>query len=231
MINPPRIAPSILAADFARLGEEVTAIGDYVDMLHIDVMDGHFVPNISLGIPVIESLRRVTDLPFDCHLMMTNPDAYFEPLEAAGADIVTVHLEVFPDPIGVARQAREVGLRFGLVMNPPTPFDAVEPYVELCDMVLVMSVNPGFGGQKFISDVLGKIEAVRKLVDSQGLPTDVEIDGGIGPDNIGLAREAGADVFVAGSSIFRAEDPVAAIQAMRTTMSTQEQNAGASPRR
>jgi ribulose-phosphate 3-epimerase len=116
-------------------------------------------------------------------------------------------------------------------MNPPIPFEAVEPYVELCDMVLVMSVNPGFGGQKFIPDVLGKIEAVRKLVDSQGLPTDVEIDGGIGPDNIGLAREAGADVFVAGSSIFRAEDPVAAIQAMRTTMSTQEQNAGASPRR
>ena len=231
MISPPRIAPSILAADFARLGEEVAAIGDYVDMLHIDVMDGHFVPNISLGIPVIASLRRVTDLPFDCHLMMTNPDAYFEPLKATGADIVTVHLEVFPDPIAVARQAREAGLRFGLVMNPPTPFEAVEPYVELCDMVLVMSVNPGFGGQKFIPHVLGKIEAVRKLVDSHGLAADVEIDGGIGPDNIGLAREAGADVFVAGSSIFRAEDPVAAIQAMRTTMSTQEQNAGASPRR
>jgi len=231
MIKPPRIAPSILAADFACLGEEVAAIGNYVDMLHIDVMDGHFVPNISLGIPVIESLRRVTDLPFDCHLMMTNPDAYFGPLKAAGADIVTVHLEVFPDPIAVAQRAREEGLRFGLVINPPTPFDAVEPYVELCDMVLVMSVNPGFGGQRFISKVLGKIEAVRKLVDSQGLSTDVEIDGGIGPDNIGFAREAGADVFVAGSSIFRAKDPVAAIQAMRTTMSTQEQNAGASPRR
>ncbi len=231
MIKQPRIAPSILAADFARLGDEVAAIANHVDMLHIDVMDGHFVPNISLGIPVIESLRRVTDLPFDCHLMMTNPDAYFDPLKAAGADIVTVHLEVFPDPTSVAQQAREAGLRFGLVINPPTPFAAVEPYVDLCDMVLVMSVNPGFGGQKFLEGVLGKIEAARKLVDSRGLSTDVEIDGGIGPDNIGLAREAGADVFVAGSSIFRAEDPVAAIQEMRTNMSTQEQNAGASPRR
>lgn len=231
MIKQPRIAPSILAADFARLGDDVAAIANHVDMLHIDVMDGHFVPNISLGIPVIESLRRVTDLPFDCHLMMTNPDAYFEPLKAAGADIVTVHLEVFPDPTSVAQRAREAGLRFGLVINPPTPFAAVEPYVDLCDMVLVMSVNPGFGGQVFIEGVLGKIEAARKLVDSRGLSTDVEIDGGIGPDNIGLAREAGADVFVAGSSIFRAKDPVAAIQEMRTNMSTQEQDAGASPRR
>lgn len=231
MIKQPRIAPSILAADFARLGEDVAGIADFVDMLHIDVMDGHFVPNISLGIPVIESLRRVTDLPFDCHLMMTNPDFYFEPLKAAGADIVTVHMEVFPDPTGVAQRARDEGLRFGLVVNPPTPLAALEPYIELCDMVLVMSVNPGFGGQKFIGGVLDKVAAARKLVDSRGLSTDVEIDGGIGPENIGLAREAGADVFVAGSSIFRAEDPVAAIQAMRTTMNTQEQDAGASPRR
>jgi ribulose-phosphate 3-epimerase len=231
MRKQPRIAPSILAADFARLGEEVAAIADHVDMLHIDVMDGHFVPNISLGIPVIESLRPVTDLPFDCHLMMTNPDAYFGPLKAAGADIVTVHVEVFPDPTSVAQRARDEGLRFGLVVNPPTPFEAVEPYVELCDMVLVMSVNPGFGGQKFIGGVLEKIESARKLVDSRGLPTDVEIDGGIGPDNIGLARDAGADVFVAGSSIFRADDPIAAIEAMRTTMSKQERDAGASPRR
>jgi ribulose-phosphate 3-epimerase len=231
MIKQPRIAPSILAADFAHLGDEVARIADHVDMLHVDVMDGHFVPNISLGIPVIESLRRTTDLPFDCHLMMTNPDAYFEPLAAAGADIVTVHMEVFPDPTSVAQRARDVGLRFGLVVNPPTPFAAVEPYVELCDMVLMMSVNPGFGGQEFLGHVLEKIEAARKLVDSRGLSTDVEIDGGIGPDNIGLAREAGADVFVAGSSIFRAEDPVAAIQTMRTIMSAQEQNAGASPRR
>ncbi len=231
MIKQPRIAPSILAADFARLGDDVAAIANHVDMLHIDVMDGHFVPNISLGIPVIESLRRVTDLPFDCHLMMTNPDAYFEPLKAAGADIATVHLEVFPDPTSVAQRAREAGLRFGLAINPPTPFAAVEPYVDLCDMVLVMSVNPGFGGQSFIDGVLDKIEAARKLVDSRGLPTDVQIDGGIGPDNIGLARRAGADVFVAGSSIFRAEDPVAAIREMRTNMNTQEHDAGASPRR
>ena len=231
MIKEPRIAPSILAADFARLGEEVARIGADIDMLHIDIMDGHFVPNISLGIPVVASLRGATDLPFDCHLMMTNPDAYFRPLKAAGADIVTVHLEVYPDPTGVAHRAREEELQFGLAINPATPFAAVEPYVELCDMVVIMSVNPGFGGQKFIPAVLEKVEATRKLVDSHGLATDIEIDGGIGPDNAGRARDAGADVFVAGSSVFRADDPVAAVAEIRASLDTQEQDAGASPRR
>lgn len=218
MIKQPRIAPSILAADFARLGEEVARIEDHVDLLHVDVMDGHFVPNLTLGMPVIASLRKATELPLDCHLMTLNPDHYLEPLKDAGADIATVHIEVFPDPRGVAHVARDVGLGFGLVINPPTPFEAIEPFIELADMVVVMSVNPGFGGQGFIEAVLPKLERVRKFVDSAGLPTDIEIDGGIGPGTIRSARDAGADVFVAGTSVFRAPDPVAAVQTMKAAI-------------
>lgn len=216
------IAPSILAADFARLGEEVSTVAPYVDMVHIDVMDGHFVPNISLGIPIIQSLRPVTELRFDCHLMMLNPDFFFDALVAAGADSVTVHLEVFPDPIDVAEQARSAGLGFGLAVNPPTPFEAVEPYVELCDLVLVMSVNPGFGGQSFIDATLHKMEAVRNLVESHGLLTDIQVDGGIGPANIVRARDAGANVFVAGSSVFSTEDSIEAVQQMRAALENRD---------
>jgi ribulose-phosphate 3-epimerase len=187
-------------------------------MVHIDVMDGHFVPNISLGIPVIQSLRAATDLKFDCHLMMTNPEFYFEPLRNAGADLATVHLEAHPNPVPVAVQARAAGLEFGLAINPPTPYDAIDPYVEFCDLVLIMSVNPGFGGQSFIEDVLEKVELARKRVDSLGLATDIEIDGGIGPENIRRAKDAGANVFVAGSSVFRATDPAAAVETMQSVL-------------
>jgi ribulose-phosphate 3-epimerase len=215
VIKNVRIAPSILAADFSRLGDEIRAVADHVDSLHIDVMDGHFVPNISLGIPVIRSIRPVTNLEFDCHLMITNPLEYLEPLRNAGTDMVTVHIEAHPDPTTVARRAREEGLRFGLVINPPTPFAALEPYVELADMVVVMSVQPGFGGQEFDAGVLGKVAAARKFIDSRGLAVDLQIDGGIGTTTIRAAREAGVDVFVAGSAIFGAPDPVAAIAEMR----------------
>ncbi len=215
MQQPMRIAPSILAADFARLGDEVAAVAPHIDLLHIDVMDGHFVPNLSLGIPVIASLRKTTDLFFDCHLMITNPDAYLEPLREAGADMVTVHAEVFPDPTSIARQAADLGLGFGMVLNPPTPAAAVEPYLELCDFAVVMSVHPGFGGQTFIPEVLDKVETIRKWVDSQGLRTEIEIDGGIDATTIRSAWDAGAEVFVAGSSVFRAPDPVAAVAEMR----------------
>ncbi len=218
MIKPARIAPSILAADFSKLGDEVALVEPHVDLLHIDVMDGHFVPNLSLGIPVIASLRPYTRLRFDCHMMTTNADAYLAELRVAGADIVTVHIEAFPEPEQLARNARSEGLEFGLVLNPPTPFDAVAPFVELCDLVVVMSVHPGFGGQSFIDATLGKIEEARKFVDSRGLGADIEVDGGIGPENVGRARRAGADVFVAGSSVFHAEDPVAVIAAMRTEL-------------
>jgi ribulose-phosphate 3-epimerase len=216
--KPPRIAPSILAADLARLGDEVAAVEPYADLLHVDVMDGHFVPNLTLGIPVIASLRRATDLTLDCHLMTLNPDSYLEPLKMAGADLVTVHMEVFPNPRPVAALARDVGLDFGLVINPATPAEAVEPFVELTDMVVVMSVNPGFGGQAFIPEVLEKVERLRKFVDSAGLGTDIEIDGGIDSTTIRSARDAGADVFVAGTSVFKAKDPAAAVEELRKAM-------------
>jgi ribulose-phosphate 3-epimerase len=216
--KPARIGPSLLAADFARLGEEVGRVERHVDFLHVDVMDGHFVPNLSFGMPVIESLRAVTGLYFDCHLMVTNPLSLFAPLHAAGANLVTIHIEVHPDPTQAAVRARELDLGFGLVINPPTPFEAVEPFVELCDWLLVMSVHPGFGGQSFIPEVLPKVEAARKWVDSHGLVADIEIDGGITPETARLARSAGADVFVAGTAIFRAPDPVEAAQALRAAV-------------
>ena len=214
-VKRARIAPSILAADFSKLGDEVAAVEPHVELLHIDVMDGHFVPNISLGMPVIESLRPHSALTFDCHMMTTNPAEYFAALRKAGADLVSVHIEVYPEPEAVAARARAHDLRFGLVLNPATPFEAVEPFVELCDMLVVMSVQPGFGGQELIEATLDKIAEARKYVDSRGLQTDIEVDGGIGLDNIRRAHEAGADVFVAGSSVFGASDPVSALQGLR----------------
>ncbi len=216
--KPPRVAPSLLAADFSRLAEEVARVENHVDLLHVDVMDGHFVPNLSFGMPVIESLRPTTGLYFDCHLMVTNPVSLFEPLAAAGADLVTVHIEVQPDPTAAATAARNAGLDFGLVVDPVTPFDAVAPFVELCDLLLVMSVHPGFGGQAFIPEVLPKVEAARKWVDSHGLSADIQIDGGITPETAGSARRAGADVFVAGTAIFRSPDPVAAVAELRAAI-------------
>ena len=215
MTKPVRIAASILAADFARLGEEVARVEPYLDLLHVDVMDGHFVPNISLGVPVISSLRKVSGLAFDCHLMVTNPDRLVEPLREAGATGITAHLEAVPDPTLIEREARRADLGFGLVINPGTPYETLDPFLELCDMVLVMSVEPGFGGQAFMERVLDKVEAARRAIDRRGLDVDLEIDGGIGPETIGPARRAGADVFVAGTAIFGQPDPVTAIAGLR----------------
>jgi ribulose-phosphate 3-epimerase len=210
-----QIAPSLLAADFSRLSAQLEPIEPYVDLLHLDVMDGHFVSNISFGMPVIASLRRTTSLTFDCHLMTTNPDAYLPELAAAGADLVTLHIEAVPDPTLAAKRAADSGLRFGLVLSPPTPFRAVEPFVELCDMLLVMSVHPGFGGQSFMSEVLPKLSEARDWVESHGLEVDIEIDGGISLDTIVRARDAGANVFVAGTAIFGSADPVRAVKDLR----------------
>lgn len=210
-----KIAPSLLAADFAHLGKEVARIEPHVDMLHLDIMDGHFVPNISFGMPVIKSLRSHTSLLFDCHMMTTNPDVYFDELREAGGDLAMIHIEAISDPTAAASKARAAGLGFGLVLNPPTPFVAVEPFMELADMVLVMSVHPGFGGQSFMPEVLRKIESARKWVDGHGLSVDIQIDGGINPETARLAGQAGANVFVAGTAIFRADDPVAAIKRLR----------------
>ena len=215
MPKPVRIAASILAADFARLGEEVARVEPHLDLLHIDVMDGHFVPNISLGLPVIRSLRKVTGLDFDCHLMVTNPGYMVYPLQEAGADSITVHLEAVPNPHPIEARARQAGLGFGLVINPATPYRTLDPFLELCDLVLVMSVVPGFGGQSFMAEVLSKVEAARSAIDRRGLKVDIEIDGGIGPATIGFARAAGANVFVAGTAIFRQPDPIQAISNLR----------------
>jgi len=213
-----KIAPSILNADFTRLGEDVARVGPHVDFLHLDVMDGHFVPNLSFGPPIIESLRRVSDLYFDCHLMVSNPQALFAPIKAAGGNLVTVHIEVHPDPTRVAQAARDEGLDFGLAINPPTPFEAVEPFVELCDLLLVMTVNPGFGGQGFIAEVLPKVEAARNLVERDGLAADIEVDGGVTPETVRPAREAGANAFVVGTAIMGAPDPVQAVARMRAAI-------------
>lgn len=218
MTRPARLAASVLNADFARLGEEVARIEPYLDFLHMDIMDGHFVPNLSFGIPVIASLRRASSLYFDCHLMVTNPTSLFAAVKEAGGDMVTIHIEVWPDPTRAAEQARGLGLDFGLVVNPPTPFAAVAPFLHLCDRLLVMSVNPGFGGQAFIPGVLEKVAEARKFIDSAGLPTDIEIDGGITPETARLARRAGVDSFVVGSALMRAPDPVQAAEELRAAV-------------
>ncbi|MEA1902907.1 MAG: ribulose-phosphate 3-epimerase [Actinomycetota bacterium] len=215
-----KIAPSLLAADFAKLGSEIAAIEAHIDWLHLDIMDGHFVPNISFGIPVIRSIRSVTDLYFDCHIMTTNPGAYLEEISAAGGNLVTVHIEAVPNPTSTMEAARSYGLDVGLVINPATPFEAVSPYVELCDVVVVMSVEPGFGGQSFIPEVLPKVRAAREWVENRGLSADIQVDGGVTPANAQQVAEAGASVLVAGSAVFKATDPVAAIEEIRRAVGT-----------
>lgn len=213
-----RIYPSLLAADFSRLAEDVGRIESVVDGLHIDVMDGHFVPNISFGLSVIEDLRPTTGLYFDAHLMMNNPAFFFASFKAAGCDMVTVHIEVVPDPTEIARKARSDGLKFGLTLNPSTPFSAVEAFLPDVDNLLVMSVFPGFGGQTFIPEVLEKVERAREIIDSGASTADIQIDGGITPETGRQARAAGADIFVAGTAIFGRPDPVAAVAELRAAL-------------
>lgn len=217
-MNPVRIAPSLLAADFARLGEHVGKVAPHVDSLHLDIMDGHFVPNISFGLPVVAALRRETDLHFDCHLMTTNPAAFIEAFAEAGANLLTMHIEAVPDPTDAARRTREAGLEFGLVINPATPVAAVTPFLELCDLLLIMSVEPGFGGQEFMPETLDKVRAAREWVESRGLSVDIQIDGGMTPETAPLARNAGANVFVAGTAVFADPDPAGAAERLRASI-------------
>ena len=208
------IAPSLLASDFARLGDEVAAIDrDGADWIHLDVMDGHFVPNMSFGPPVIAALRGVTAKPFDCHLMIAPADPYLAAFAEAGADTITVHPEAGPHLHRTLQTIRGLGCKAGVALNPATPVGAITHVLDLLDLVLVMSVNPGFGGQAFIPEALPKIRAVRALV--AGRDILVEVDGGVTPDNAGALAAAGADVLVAGSSVFKGGDYAAAIAALR----------------
>ncbi|HZS81872.1 MAG TPA: ribulose-phosphate 3-epimerase [Stellaceae bacterium] len=203
MRRPVRIAPSILAADFARLGEEVRAIAAAgADYLHIDVMDGHFVPNITIGPAVVKALRPHSELPFDVHLMIAPVDPYVAEFAAAGADIITVHQEAGPHLHRTLQLVKSLGKRAGVSLNPATPAGALDQVLDIVDLVLVMSVNPGFGGQSFISSQLAKIAALRAMIDSTGRAIDLEIDGGINAETAGAVIAVGADVLVAGTAAF-----------------------------
>lgn len=212
-----RLAPSILAADFAALGRDIEAAArGGADQVHVDVMDGHFVPNITIGVPVVKSLRKATTLPLDVHLMITDPDRYIEPFIEAGANMVSVHVEVLPHLHRTIAQIKKLGAKAGVVLNPSTPVSAIEEVAGDVDFVLVMSVNPGFGGQVFIPRSLHKIRAVRALLDSAGnAAAPIEVDGGVDLNTVASVVEAGADWLVAGQAIFGSADAASAARAIK----------------
>jgi len=211
------IAPSLLAADFARLGEEAEAVGADADWLHIDVMDYHYVPNLTIGLPVVQSLRKASALPFDCHLMIDAPERWAIGYAESGAHNVTFHIEAASDPVGLARDLRAAGTRAGLAIDRDTP---VEPYLEILphfDTLLIMTIKAGFGGQQFMPELLDKVRAARRHVNAGHLDLRLEVDGGIDERTIVQASEAGADTFVAGTAVYGAADPGAAIRSLRRT--------------
>jgi ribulose-phosphate 3-epimerase len=211
-----KIAPSILSADFTRLGEEVRAVEQAgADYIHIDVMDGHFVPNITIGPMIVKAVRKVTELPLDVHLMILDPDQYIDDFVKAGADLITVHTEAIDHLHRSVQYIRKAGAKSAVSLNPATPLDVIEYILEDLDMILLMTVNPGFEGQEFIQAVIPKIKRLREMIDNRGLNIEIEVDGGIGPDNIQRVSSAGADVFVAGSAIFYSKDYTETIKRMR----------------
>jgi len=211
-----KIAPSILSADFTRLSDEIESVKT-ADYLHFDVMDGLFVPNITIGLPVLESVRRVTDMTLDVHLMIQSPARYTARFAEAGADIVVFHVETEPpeNVLPALNEIRELGKKAGLSIKPQTPWEALIPYIDALDIILVMTVEPGFGGQQFMPDMLPKIEALRRVIDLRSLTCELEVDGGINPETAALCVQAGANVLVAGSDIFGAPDRAARISQLR----------------
>ncbi len=211
-----KIAPSILSADFTKLGQDIDSIKT-ADYLHFDVMDGIFVPNISIGIPVLESVRKYTDMVLDVHLMITEPVKYVERFADAGADIVVFHLEAdTPENIALAiEKVKAKGKKVGISIKPKTPADELIPYMKDLDLALVMTVEPGFGGQKFMADMMPKVELLRKYIDDNGLDCELEVDGGVNPETAAVCRAAGANVLVAGSDVFKAADRAARIKSLR----------------
>lgn len=211
-----RIAPSILSADFARLGDEIRAVADAgADWIHIDVMDGHFVPNITMGPIVVEAARRSTDLPLDVHLMVEHPDRYIDDFVKAGADILSVQVEACVHLNRTVGAIREAGAGVGVVLNPATPLSAIDWVIEQVDFVLIMSVNPGFGGQAFIDNSLDKIRTLRGIIRERGLGTQIQVDGGVSAATVDRIARAGADIFVAGSAIFGSDDYKTTIDGFR----------------
>jgi ribulose-phosphate 3-epimerase len=211
-----KIAPSILSADFTRLAEEIKAVEKAgADYIHIDVMDGHFVPNITIGPMIVEAAGRATKLPLDVHLMIANPDQYVEEFRKAGADIITVHAEAVDHLHRSIQLIRNSGAMTGVSLNPATPLDALEYVLDDLDMVLLMTVNPGFGGQEFIKEVLPKIKRLKEMIKTRDLATEIEVDGGINADTIGMVSSAGADIFVAGSAVFKSRDYAETIRILR----------------
>ena len=210
------VAPSILSADFARLADEVRAVEKAgADWIHVDVMDGRFVPNLTIGVPVVKALRKVTKLPLDVHLMIVEPEKFLDEFAAAGADVLTVHVEACPHLHRTLQHIRGLGKRAGVALNPSTHENTLAYVIDVADLVLVMSVNPGFGGQAFIPEVLPKAKALRRMIDASGKAIDLEIDGGVGPETAALVTAAGARVLVAGSAVFTHPNYDEAIAAIR----------------
>ena len=213
-----QISPSLLAADFANLASEAARIS-HADWLHVDVMDNHFVPNLTLGLPVVEALGKASSTPMDCHLMIDDPDRWAPAYVEAGASSVTFHVEAAAAPVRLARELRALGARAGMGLKPATPIDAYEDLLPELDMLLVMTVEPGFGGQEFLDMCLPKIRRTRELVEKHGVDVWLQVDGGVSLETIGRCAEAGADVFVAGSAVFKADDPNAMVDALREAAS------------
>ncbi|WP_246940067.1 ribulose-phosphate 3-epimerase [Bacillus pinisoli] len=211
-----KIAPSILSADFAKLGEEIRSVEEAgADYIHVDVMDGHFVPNITIGPLIVEAIRPITTLPLDVHLMIEHPERYIESFAKAGADIISVHVEACKHLHRTIQQIKDLGVKAGVVINPATPAEMIEPILHEVDLVLVMTVNPGFGGQQFIHSALPKIQKIASWIRERGLSVELEVDGGVNVDTAKLCVEAGATVLVAGSAVYSQKDRVKAIQALR----------------
>ena len=210
------VAPSILSADFSRLGEEIGAVEKAgADVIHVDVMDGHFVPNITIGVPVVASVRKITDLPLDVHLMIKNADRYLEDFAKAGADWITVHVEACTHLNRTINRIKELGKKAGVVLNPATPLVTLDEILPDVDLVMLMSVNPGYGGQSFIASSLDKIRNLRKMIEARGLEVGIEVDGGVSPKTIDDVAGAGANIFVAGSAVFGQQDYAGVIRELK----------------
>jgi len=216
-----KLAPSLLSADFSKLGDEIASIEQGADVLHLDVMDGHFVPNLTIGPAIVKACRAVSKLTFDCHLMVSQPQLYIERFLDAGADMISIHIEAEPHLQRGLQLIRDGGAKAGIAINPATSAESLSTALEFCDFVLVMTVNPGFGGQKFIEPVVPKIRHISQMVRERGLPVEIEVDGGIDEKTAPLVVAAGAGILVAGSAIFGKPDRNAAMEAIRTAVSIQ----------